>query len=81
MGALPWLASLWVDEPWKFGLWALGIALDVVVIAIYSPDDALDQVRRRAEGLQERHPDRGAFAVRRCGPRRRRTSASGSGCS
>ena len=61
VGALPWLASLWVDEPWKFWLWALGIALDVVVIAIYSPKDALDQVRRRAEGLQERHPDRGAF--------------------
>lgn len=24
-GLLPWLASIWVDDPWKLGRWALGV--------------------------------------------------------
>ncbi|CAM4186486.1 low temperature requirement protein A [Nocardia ninae] len=29
VGVLPWIVSLWVPEPWKYGLWALGLALDL----------------------------------------------------
>ncbi|MFF0491849.1 low temperature requirement protein A [Nocardia sp. NPDC004068] len=28
-GVLPWIVSLWVPEPWKFWLWALGLAIDL----------------------------------------------------
>ncbi|WP_433658442.1 low temperature requirement protein A [Nocardia sp. CA-128927] len=29
IGVLPWIVSLWVPEPWKYWLWALGLALDL----------------------------------------------------
>ena len=29
IGVIPWLVSLWVPEPWKYWLWALGLALDM----------------------------------------------------
>jgi low temperature requirement protein LtrA len=52
-GILPWVASLWVDGPWRYGLWALGLALDLVLTFTLSAD-------RMAEGLSRRmaQPDR-----------------------
>jgi len=29
VGALPWVISLWVPEPWRYVLWGLGLAIDV----------------------------------------------------
>lgn len=29
IGVLPWAVSLWVPEPWKYWLWALGLTLDM----------------------------------------------------
>jgi low temperature requirement protein LtrA len=41
------LASLWIDGPWRYGLWALGLALDLVLTFTISAD-------RKAEGLSRR---------------------------
>jgi hypothetical protein len=41
------LASLWIDGPWRYGLWALGLALDLVLTFTVSAD-------RMAEGLSRR---------------------------
>lgn len=35
-GLLPWLVSLWVDEPWKLVLCAVGAGLDLLLIAVLS---------------------------------------------
>jgi low temperature requirement protein LtrA len=35
-GLLPWLVSMWVGEPWKLALWALGVGLDLLLIWILS---------------------------------------------
>lgn len=31
-GAIPWLISLWVPEPWKYWLWAAGLAIDMLLM-------------------------------------------------
>ncbi|WP_040738143.1 low temperature requirement protein A [Nocardia tenerifensis] len=38
VGVLPWIASLWVPEPWKYGLWAVGLALDLWLMFAVSGD-------------------------------------------
>ncbi|MFC5177287.1 low temperature requirement protein A [Nocardioides taihuensis] len=53
-GALPWLASIWVDEPWKVALWVLGIAIDLFTFVVFSADDALDAVSGRVEAVRAR---------------------------
>jgi hypothetical protein len=45
VGLLPWLVSIWVGEPWKLALWAVGIGLDLLVILVLSGSDIL----RRAQ--------------------------------
>ncbi|MET7994141.1 low temperature requirement protein A [Amycolatopsis sp. NPDC005232] len=37
-GVVPWVVSLWVDSPWRYGLWALGLALDLVITFAVSGD-------------------------------------------
>ena len=44
-GLLPWLASLWVDEPWKLGLWAAGVGLDLLLILVLSGSTILQRVQ------------------------------------
>ena len=31
-GVVPWIVSLWIDEPWRYYLWAVGLAIDLVVM-------------------------------------------------
>src|SRR6478752_1600276 len=53
---LPWLVSLAVPPPWKYGLWALGLALDLV--AVLARGEGLgDDDRERFQHLLSR-PDR-----------------------
>jgi len=33
-GLLPWLVSIWVDDPWKIELWAVGVGLDLLLILV-----------------------------------------------
>jgi low temperature requirement protein LtrA len=45
---LPWLVSLAVPTPWKYGLWALGLALDLVAVLARS-EGLRDDDRKRLE--------------------------------
>ncbi|GAB4588383.1 low temperature requirement protein A [Nocardia sp. IFM 10818] len=51
VGVLPWIASLWVGEPGKFWLWAVGLALDVWIMFTVTGDRVLERAR---EGFDRR---------------------------
>lgn len=67
VGALPWLISLWAPTPARYWLWAVGIALDLVIMLGVDGDrmlrrarDRFDQVIARRRGRQNdtrRHPE------------------------
>jgi low temperature requirement protein LtrA len=71
-GLLPWFVSIWVGEPWKLALWAVGVGLDLLLILVLSGQKILAQIqakiaaqaavrRRRWPGV---HPDREGPAIR-----------------
>ncbi len=45
IGLVPWFASIWVDEPWKLTLWAVGVGLDLLLIVVLSGDDMLRRIQ------------------------------------
>jgi len=45
VGLLPWFASIWVGEPWKVALWAVGITLDLLVILVLSGSEILNRAQ------------------------------------
>jgi len=49
-GLLPWFVSIWVNEPWKLALWAVGVGLDLVLILIFVGHKVLDQFQARFMG-------------------------------
>ncbi len=55
-GVLPWVVSLWVPEPWKYWCWAVGLAIDLVVMFFISGDKLLagvqDQFDRRLKRMR-----------------------------
>lgn len=67
MGALPWLISLWAPAPARYWLWAVGIALDLVIMLGVDGDrmlrgarEKLDQALAHRGGRRRdtrRHPD------------------------
>jgi low temperature requirement protein LtrA len=65
-GLLPWFASIWVDEPWKLALGALGVGLDLLLILVLSGHKILAQFQAKftAQAVSQRrerpgiHPDR-----------------------
>jgi low temperature requirement protein LtrA len=46
-GLVPWIVSLWVGPPWQYGLWALGVAIDLVVIFAGADGRAASDATRR----------------------------------
>ncbi len=46
-GLLPWIVSLWVDEPWKLALWAAGVGLDLLLMLVLSGYKMLAQVQAK----------------------------------
>jgi low temperature requirement protein LtrA len=55
VGVLPWIASIWVDDhAWKVGLWAAGVAIDVVVSLAMSGDDIVRSYEKRVAQLNSR---------------------------
>src|SRR6195952_1429577 len=64
VGLLPWLVSIWVHDPYRYYLWALGLALDVVY-ALWSQGSG---------NVMERFEDESA---KRAGARKRRTDRRG----
>lgn len=61
-GLLPWLISIWVGEPWKLGLWTLGVAVDLLLIWVVSGEKIVAQFQAKLE-------------AREAAPRRFRSSA------
>ncbi len=57
-GLLPWFVSIWVDEPWKLVLWAVGVGLDLLLILVLSGQKILAQVQANltARPLPRRAP-------------------------
>lgn len=47
VGVLPWIVSLWVDEPLKLWLWALGVAIDLLVVLVIDGDQMLEAMLGR----------------------------------
>jgi low temperature requirement protein LtrA len=68
VGLLPWIVSIWVDEPWKLALWTVGVGIDLLLVLVASGSKVLEQVqtktsaqaspRRRTE--RDRRPERAA---------------------
>ena len=54
-GALPWLVSVFVhDEHWKVALWALGVAIDLLMMLAVSGDEMLERYQERFdEGMRK----------------------------
>lgn len=55
-GVLPWIASLWADGGWQYGLWALGLALDLTITLVVQAETmaraALERVSSRPRAPQ-----------------------------
>ena len=68
-GLLPWFASIWVDEPWKLALWAIGVGIDLLFILVLSGHRILAQVQAKitAQATTGRRP-LGRVRARRVGP-------------
>ncbi len=58
-GALPWLVSLFVPAPWRYWLWALGIAVDIVTLLVSTRDRTLRRAAERAAGRRGDRPPPG----------------------
>jgi hypothetical protein len=55
---LPWLVSLAVPTPWKYWLWALGLALDLLTVLTRGDrltDDQREQLERRMSQAADSH--------------------------
>jgi low temperature requirement protein LtrA len=46
-GLLPWFVSIWVGEPWKLALWAVGVGLDLLLILVLSGQRILAQLQAK----------------------------------
>ena len=43
-GLWPWFLSLFVDEPWKLALWAVGVGVDLLLILLVSGNRLLERL-------------------------------------
>jgi low temperature requirement protein LtrA len=62
VGLLPWFASIWVGEPWKLALWAVGVGLDLLLILALPGNKILEQAQAKlaAQAATRRRPRAGA---------------------
>ncbi|MEY2243368.1 low temperature requirement protein A [Streptomyces sp. BF23-18] len=63
LGVIPWIVSLWAQEPARYWLWALGIALDLYVTFTVSARDII--ANRKAHDRREETRSRRRGAVPR----------------
>ncbi|MFC9894105.1 low temperature requirement protein A [Nocardia sp. NPDC127579] len=65
-GVAPWIVSLWVPAPWKYWCWAVGLAIDLLIMFFISGERLLagvqDQFDRRLKRLRK-HRDIDAAQV------------------
>ncbi|GAA3530926.1 low temperature requirement protein A [Amycolatopsis ultiminotia] len=52
-GLVPWVVSLWVDTPWRFALWALGLALDLLITFTVSREGLAASISARRARRRE----------------------------
>lgn len=71
-GLLPWVISIWVDEPWKLTLWAVGVGLDLILVLALS-DRVLTTLQAKFAAKTRRQRRRRS----RAGSRRRRPAIRG----
>lgn len=73
VGLLPWIVSIWVDEPWKLALWTVGVGIDLLLVLVAPGSKILEQVQtkisaqaspRRRTG-RDGHPERAAPNIQR----------------
>jgi low temperature requirement protein LtrA len=51
----PWVVAMWVDPPWKYWLWALGLALDLGLALVREQRVDEDRLSRFQQRLDEHH--------------------------
>ncbi len=57
-GAVPWILSVWVPEPWRYALWAIGLAID------FAPPYVMRRAQARAPLSVSHLPERfGLFTI------------------
>ena len=77
-GLLPWLVSIWLDEPWKLALWAVGVGLDLLLIVVLSGHRMVAQFQARMTALSvDRKQRRETADGSRRGGRGRQTVVAG----
>ncbi|WP_338702615.1 low temperature requirement protein A [Streptomyces sp. Q6] len=59
-GTVPWMVSVFVDAPWRYALWGLGIAVDLTVMFAVSGTRILKGARDRMEHIRRTTPERAA---------------------
>jgi low temperature requirement protein LtrA len=65
-GLLPWLISIWVDQPWKLALWAVGVGVDLLLVVVLSGrvlERMQTRMTARAGGRRQQRPIRGRAAA------------------
>lgn len=50
-GLLPWLVSIWVGEPWKMALWAVGVGLDLLLMLFLSGEKIVARLQAKFTSL------------------------------
>lgn len=55
-GLAPWIVSLWVDGPWRYALWGLGILIDLAFTVHQSrnPDWLIEEMRAQVGKIKAR---------------------------
>ncbi|WP_405485318.1 low temperature requirement protein A [Nocardia sp. NBC_00511] len=49
VGVTPWIVSLWVPEPWKYWLWAAGLAIDLWLMFAVTGDRILARAQEELD--------------------------------
>lgn len=77
-GLLPWVVSIFIDEPWKLALWAVGVGLDLLLIVVLSGHRMVAQFQARLTARSDdRRQRRATRNGRRARPRGRDTAILG----
>ncbi len=51
--ATPWIVAMWVEAPWKYWLWALGLVIDLGVVLLRGEQPADELVARMRRRLHQ----------------------------
>ncbi|MGW1224549.1 low temperature requirement protein A [Streptomyces sp. NPDC002530] len=59
IGSIPWVASLFTPEPWRYWLWAGGTLIDLVLLYGVSPELIMKDASAKADHVMETRGPRG----------------------